>query len=251
TLSIIAYKQPVEKSELEKIRGVSCDYSIQKLLEKELVEIIGRSEGPGRPLLYSTSEKFMDYFGLKSIQDLPKTRDISTTQNSIGEESIVEVVPAEGIKTSNQKIIPFDLKDYLFMEMILKEKDFRAALKDMDWTQYQDAVLTVFCSSDAIIPPLNCIIYKTLGTMKNNYSNELNRAVSLLNFEQENMGKAKNVLMKKYKIPQYYLSLIVHKIFIRLSTYDFKFNSSKSALETLSIIAYKQPVEKSELEKIR
>lgn len=93
TLAIIAYKQPIEKSELEKIRGVSCDYSIQKLLEKELVEIIGRSEGPGRPLLYSTSEKFMDYFGLKSIQDLPKTRDISTAQNSIGEESIIEEIP--------------------------------------------------------------------------------------------------------------------------------------------------------------
>ena len=100
TLAIIAYKQPVEKSELEKIRGVSCDYSIQKLLEKELVEIIGRSEGPGRPLLYSTSEKFMDYFGLKSIQDLPKTRDISTAQNSIGEESIMEVVPEPIISSS-------------------------------------------------------------------------------------------------------------------------------------------------------
>lgn len=90
TLSIIAYKQPVEKSELEKIRGVSCDYSIQKLLDKELVEIIGRSDGPGRPLLYSTSEKFMDYFGLKSIQDLPKTRDIASAQTSIGEVSIEE-----------------------------------------------------------------------------------------------------------------------------------------------------------------
>ena len=93
TLAIIAYKQPVEKSELEKIRGVGCDYSIQKLLEKELVEIIGRSEGPGRPLLYGTSEKFMDYFGLKTIQDLPKTRDISTAQNSIGEESIIDEIP--------------------------------------------------------------------------------------------------------------------------------------------------------------
>jgi len=95
TLSIIAYKQPVEKSELEKIRGVSCDYSIQKLLEKELVEILGRSEGPGRPLLYGTSEKFMDYFGLKSIQDLPKTRDIASAQNSIGEVSIEEDISAE------------------------------------------------------------------------------------------------------------------------------------------------------------
>jgi len=93
-LSIIAYKQPVTKSELEQIRGVSCDYSIQKLLEKELVEIEGRSEGPGRPLLYATSEKFMDYFGLKSIEDLPKTKDIAVPENSIGDESILEETPA-------------------------------------------------------------------------------------------------------------------------------------------------------------
>ena len=93
TLSIIAYKQPVPKSELEQIRGVSCDYSIQKLLEKELVEIAGRSEGPGRPLLYATSEKFMDYFGLKNISDLPKVKDIATPENTIGEENIEEVIP--------------------------------------------------------------------------------------------------------------------------------------------------------------
>jgi segregation and condensation protein B len=103
TLSIIAYKQPVEKSELEQIRGVSCDYSIQKLLEKELVEISGRSEGPGRPLLYSTSEKFMDYFGLKSIQDLPKTKDIASAQNSIGEEVIEEDVPIKLEYSDNEE----------------------------------------------------------------------------------------------------------------------------------------------------
>ncbi|MEZ4934826.1 MAG: SMC-Scp complex subunit ScpB [Saprospiraceae bacterium] len=57
----MAYKQPVSKSEAEAIRGVSCDYSLQKLLEKELVSIVGRSDGPGRPLLYGTSSKFMDY----------------------------------------------------------------------------------------------------------------------------------------------------------------------------------------------
>ncbi|MFT4534272.1 MAG: segregation and condensation protein B [Saprospiraceae bacterium] len=90
TLSIIAYKQPVIKSELEQIRGVSCDYSIQKLLEKELIEIEGRSDGPGRPLVYATSTKFMDYFGLKSIEDLPKTKDIAVPENSIGEERIEE-----------------------------------------------------------------------------------------------------------------------------------------------------------------
>ena len=95
TLSIIAYKQPVIKSELEKIRGVSCDYSVQKLLEKELIEISGRSEGPGRPLLYGTSDKFMDYFGLKSIADLPKVKDIEVPENTIGEADILEYTPVE------------------------------------------------------------------------------------------------------------------------------------------------------------
>lgn len=85
TLSIIAYKQPVSKTELEQIRGVSCDYAIQKLLEKELVEIQGRSEAPGRPLVYGTSEKFMDYFGIKSLKDLPKPKDFKEIENQIGE----------------------------------------------------------------------------------------------------------------------------------------------------------------------
>jgi segregation and condensation protein B len=92
TLSIIAYKQPISKSDLERIRGVSCDYSLQKLLEKELVSIVGRSEGPGRPLLYGTSEKFMDYFGLKSLKDLPQPKDFRDpdSDNQIGEQAPVE-----------------------------------------------------------------------------------------------------------------------------------------------------------------
>ncbi|MEL7250061.1 MAG: SMC-Scp complex subunit ScpB [Bacteroidota bacterium] len=85
TLSIVAYKQPVSKPELEKIRGVSCDYAIQKLLEKELVIIVGRSDGPGKPLLYATSAKFMDYFGLKSIEDLPQPKEFQEPDNTIGE----------------------------------------------------------------------------------------------------------------------------------------------------------------------
>ncbi len=90
TLSIIAYKQPTIKSEVEKIRGVSCDYAIQKLLEKELISIIGRSDGPGRPLLYGTSDKFMDYFGLKSINDLPKPKDFKNPDEQIGEQAPIE-----------------------------------------------------------------------------------------------------------------------------------------------------------------
>lgn len=92
TLSIIAYRQPVSKVDLESIRGVNCDYAIQKLLEKELVMISGRSDGPGRPLLYSTSEKFMDYFGLGSLKDLPKLKDFKQTDNIVGSEIIEEIV---------------------------------------------------------------------------------------------------------------------------------------------------------------
>ncbi len=81
TLSIIAYKQPVTKGEIEAIRGVSCDYAVQKLLEKELIIISGRNEkAPGQPLLYSTSKNFMDYFGINSAEDLPKLREILQEQ---------------------------------------------------------------------------------------------------------------------------------------------------------------------------
>jgi segregation and condensation protein B len=77
TLSIIAYKQPVTKGEIESIRGVSSDYAVQKLLEKELIIISGRNEkAPGQPLLYSTSKNFMDYFGINSADDLPKLKEI-------------------------------------------------------------------------------------------------------------------------------------------------------------------------------
>nr|HAD51544.1 SMC-Scp complex subunit ScpB [Algoriphagus sp.] len=86
TLSIIAYKQPVTKGEIEQIRGVNCDYSVQKLLEKELVEIKGKSDQIGRPLIYGTSPKFMEYFGINSIQELPQPKDFSQPDNQIGEE---------------------------------------------------------------------------------------------------------------------------------------------------------------------
>lgn len=96
TLSIIAYRQPITKSTMEKIRGVSCDYSVQKLLEKELVEIIGRDEGPGRPLLYGTSSKFMDYFGLKTLEDLPKPKEFREADFEIGEKAPIEEDATEG-----------------------------------------------------------------------------------------------------------------------------------------------------------
>jgi segregation and condensation protein B len=87
TLAIIAYKQPVTKGEIEAIRGVNCDYTVQKLLEKELIVISGRQENhPGQPLLYSTSKNFMDYFGINSPDELPKIREVS------GEETVEPTV---------------------------------------------------------------------------------------------------------------------------------------------------------------
>src|SRR5206468_3604919 len=81
TLAIIAYKQPITKGEIEGIRGVSSDYSVQKLLEKELIVISGRNEKlPGHPLVYATSRNFMDYFGINSPEDLPKIKEVLADQ---------------------------------------------------------------------------------------------------------------------------------------------------------------------------
>ncbi|MCC5945501.1 MAG: SMC-Scp complex subunit ScpB [Bernardetiaceae bacterium] len=78
TLAVIAYKQPVTKSFIEQLRGVGCDYSIQKLLDKELIIIKGKDKSPGRPLLYGTSEKFMHYFGIDNLNDLPLPQDVDS-----------------------------------------------------------------------------------------------------------------------------------------------------------------------------
>jgi segregation and condensation protein B len=81
TLAIVAYKQPVTKGEVEAIRGVSADYAIQKLLEKELIVISGRNEKlPGHPLVYGTSKSFMDYFGINSSDELPKIKEVLAEQ---------------------------------------------------------------------------------------------------------------------------------------------------------------------------
>jgi len=76
TLAIIAYKQPITKAEIEKIRGVNCDYVLKTLLEKELLTVTGRAESVGRPLLYGTTREFLKHFGLNDITDLPRPREI-------------------------------------------------------------------------------------------------------------------------------------------------------------------------------
>ena len=87
TLAIIAYQQPVTKLEIEQIRGVNSEYSIQKLLEKELITIAGKSDTVGRPILYSTSQQFMDYFGINDLSELPQIKEFTDDSASVGEQT--------------------------------------------------------------------------------------------------------------------------------------------------------------------
>jgi segregation and condensation protein B len=136
TLSVIAYKQPVTKSECEKIRGVSCDYTIQKLLEKELVSITGRDETPGRPLLYATSQKFMDYFGLKDISELPKPKDFQLPDQEIGDAAPIEELSEEqreqktvALETMTDQVAAAILGEEFFPQPVVEE-DEEAAVDD-------------------------------------------------------------------------------------------------------------------------
>lgn len=96
SLAIIAYKQPITKSEIEFIRGVSADYSIQKLLEKELIVIAGRNEHMiGKPLTYATSKNFMDYLGINSPAELPQLKDI-TNIDIVMPTDAAEAQPEDG-----------------------------------------------------------------------------------------------------------------------------------------------------------
>lgn len=85
TLSIVAYRQPITKLEIEHIRGVNCDYTVQRLLEKDLITIVGKSDSVGRALLYGTSDLLMDYFGLNDLSELPRMKEIASENNTIGE----------------------------------------------------------------------------------------------------------------------------------------------------------------------
>ena len=75
TLAVIAYRQPVTKGEIEQIRGVKCDYSVQSLLHKGLIREAGRKEALGRPILYATTDRFLEHFGISDIRELPPLPD--------------------------------------------------------------------------------------------------------------------------------------------------------------------------------
>ncbi len=92
-LAIIAYKQPVNRFEIEAVRGVDCTGVIKKLLDRNLIKIKGRDAGPGRPLLYATTNSFLEYFDLNHIADLPKLKEISELDRSDAESQLDAFIP--------------------------------------------------------------------------------------------------------------------------------------------------------------
>jgi len=98
TLAIIAYKQPVSRADIEQIRGVNTDGVFVHLLNKELIKVVGRKEVPGRPFIYGTTKEFLEYFGLKSLESLPKLEELVALQEAAektAEESFPETVHAK------------------------------------------------------------------------------------------------------------------------------------------------------------
>lgn len=93
TLAVVAYKQPVTRAEVEQVRGVKCDYSIQSLMKKELIMEVGRKEALGRPILYGTTENFLSHFGLTSLEDLPPMPEVPTAEKPEEDLDVPELIP--------------------------------------------------------------------------------------------------------------------------------------------------------------
>ena len=93
TLAVVAYKQPVTRAEVEQVRGVKCDYSLQSLMNKELIMEVGRKDALGRPILYGTTENFLAHFGLSSLDDLPPMPELPKEDKPVFEEDVPELTP--------------------------------------------------------------------------------------------------------------------------------------------------------------
>jgi len=97
TLAVVAYRQPVTRSDIEHVRGVDCGGILRMLLERKFAKILGRREIPGRPLVYATTKKFLEVFGLKSLKDLPAPKEF--------EEMAGESIKESGLLSRNQEEI--------------------------------------------------------------------------------------------------------------------------------------------------
>ncbi|MDP2652701.1 MAG: SMC-Scp complex subunit ScpB [Candidatus Omnitrophota bacterium] len=106
TLAIIAYKQPMARSDIEMIRGVNSDGVVLHLLDKGLIKIVGRKDVPGRPYLYGTAKLFLEYFGLKSLKDLPKLEDFPALQPGVETPGTVNPAPDAGTAPRDLESVP-------------------------------------------------------------------------------------------------------------------------------------------------
>lgn len=103
TLAIVAYQQPVTKPEVDHVRGVDAGYALRKLLERSLLEVVGRSDSVGRPLLYGTTDYFLEQFGLDTLDDLPKPREINELlEDPKFEREKTELLMAEGLDPAGE-----------------------------------------------------------------------------------------------------------------------------------------------------
>jgi len=100
TLAIVAYKQPITRSEVEAIRGVNIGGIMRNLMERRLVKIVGKKDVPGKPMLYGTSLEFLQYFGLKDLSSLPTLKEFQELETG---EEVMEEVPAEGQDTASSE----------------------------------------------------------------------------------------------------------------------------------------------------
>lgn len=144
TLAIIAYKQPITKSEIESIRGVNCDYAVQKLLEKDLVIISGRNEDAvGKPLIYSTSKSFMDYFGINSADELPKISEVLMEQfeKATAVTDILGGHPQEEEEPEVPVTNEFGQQEELITEEIIKEETINTGIVIAEETVEEETIL--------------------------------------------------------------------------------------------------------------
>jgi segregation and condensation protein B len=120
TLAVIAYRQPVTRGEIETIRGVSAEAGVNKLLERELIYIVGRADAPGRPIQYGTTDQFLEFIGIKSLDELPASDVLSSRQID------------EWLKTSSTTHTPTDTDMGLADEQLPLEGAAAPAKKDSD-----------------------------------------------------------------------------------------------------------------------
>jgi len=102
SLAIIAYKQPLTKSEIESLRNVNVDGVMKSLLEKNLIRISGRKKIPGRPFVFGTTRQFLEHFGLKSLDDLPKFEDFNVMAEKVEAKNEIEPISEENVEVRNE-----------------------------------------------------------------------------------------------------------------------------------------------------